>query len=115
MKPFPKMLASLSRPLALIALTLSLLGSAVFVTPAWAATFTVTKTADTNDGVCDADCSLREAISAANAAAGVDTVTIPAGTYQLTLANAGGVNEDNNVTGDLDILDSISINGAGSG
>ena len=29
--------------------------------------FTVTKTADTNDGACDADCSLREAITAANA------------------------------------------------
>jgi CSLREA domain-containing protein len=28
-----------------------------------AATFTVTKTADTNDGICDADCSLREAIA----------------------------------------------------
>ena len=34
---------------------------------AQAATLTVTKTADTNDGVCDADCSLREAIAAANA------------------------------------------------
>ena len=32
---------------------------------AHAANLTVTKTADTNDGVCDADCSLREAISAA--------------------------------------------------
>jgi CSLREA domain-containing protein len=32
--------------------------------------FTVTKTADTNDGVCDGDCSLREAISAASAATG---------------------------------------------
>ena len=32
-----------------------------------AATFTVTKTADTNDGSCNADCSLREAIVAANA------------------------------------------------
>ncbi len=39
-----------------------------------AATFTVTKTADTNDGTCDADCSLREAIVAANAAAGADTI-----------------------------------------
>lgn len=29
------------------------------------ATFTVTKTADTNDGVCDSDCSLREAVVAA--------------------------------------------------
>lgn len=32
-----------------------------------AAVFMVTKTADTNDGVCNADCSLREAIAAANA------------------------------------------------
>jgi CSLREA domain-containing protein len=30
-----------------------------------AATLTVTKTADTNDGMCDVDCSLREAITAA--------------------------------------------------
>lgn len=29
--------------------------------------YIVTKTADTNDGICDADCSLREAIAAANA------------------------------------------------
>lgn len=31
--------------------------------------YTVTKSADTNDGLCDADCSLREAITAANASA----------------------------------------------
>src|SRR5205809_862319 len=30
------------------------------------ATFTVTKIADTNDGICDSDCSLREAIAMAN-------------------------------------------------
>lgn len=34
--------------------------------------FTVTKTADNDDGVCDADCSLREAIAAATAATGSD-------------------------------------------
>ncbi len=34
---------------------------------AQAATLTVTKTADTNDGVCNADCSLREAITGAAA------------------------------------------------
>ena len=34
--------------------------------------FTVTKTADTNDGVCNADCSLREAIAAATANVGND-------------------------------------------
>src|SRR5512146_1431246 len=106
---------SLTWPALLIVLLLSLLGSAVFVTPVHAATFTVTKTTDTNDGVCNADCSLREAISAANASPGADTITLPAGTYQLTLANAGGTNEDNNATGDLDVLDSLTIQGAGSG
>ncbi|MCA9978562.1 MAG: CSLREA domain-containing protein, partial [Anaerolineales bacterium] len=39
---------------------LSLNGSA-----AHAASFTVTKLTDSNDGVCDTDCSLREAIIAA--------------------------------------------------
>ena len=39
------------------------------------ASFAVTKTADTNDGTCNADCSLREAIVAANAAAGADMIT----------------------------------------
>jgi CSLREA domain-containing protein/uncharacterized repeat protein (TIGR01451 family) len=37
--------------------------------------FVVTKIADTNDGTCDADCSLREAIVAANADAGAETIT----------------------------------------
>jgi CSLREA domain-containing protein len=39
-----------------------------------AATYTVTKTADTNDGTCDADCSLREAIAVANGNAGNDEI-----------------------------------------
>ena len=38
------------------------------------ATFTVTNTQDFGDGVCDADCSLREAIGAANAGSGADTI-----------------------------------------
>jgi CSLREA domain-containing protein len=58
--------------------------------PAAAATFTVTKTADTNDGVCDADCSLREAVQVARDAQQAcalppapcdETVVVPAGTY----------------------------------
>jgi CSLREA domain-containing protein len=37
--------------------------------------FVVTKTADTNDGLCDADCSLREAILATNNTPGKGTIT----------------------------------------
>ncbi len=49
-----------------------------------AATFTVTKTTDSADGVCDSDCSLREAITLANANADADTITLDAiGTYTL--------------------------------
>ena len=69
----------------------------------------VTKTADTNDGLCNADCSLREAIGAANVN-GIDTITVPAGSYTLTIPGAG---ENANATGDLDILDDLTINGAG--
>jgi hypothetical protein len=47
------------------------------------------------------DCSLRGAISAANAQPGMDhTIFLPAGTYSLDLA---GVGEDANASGDLDI------------
>ena len=43
-------------------------------------TLTVTKTADTNDGVCDADCSLREALAVAGSNVAPDTIrfNIPA-------------------------------------
>jgi uncharacterized repeat protein (TIGR01451 family)/CSLREA domain-containing protein len=87
----------------------------IIVPSAPTATFTVTKTADTNDGFCDADCSLREAIGAANAnGLTADMVIIPAGTYTLTIANAGGVNEDNNATGDLDVIGETALVGAGA-
>jgi len=41
--------------------------------------FVVTKTADTNDGVCDADCSLREAITAANSLPNAATIKFALG------------------------------------
>ena len=75
-------------------------------------TFTVTKTADTDDGVCDADCSLREAVQAANANVGADVINLPAGTYLIEIA---GSFEDLGATGDFDILDTVTIVGAGTG
>ena len=77
-------------------------------------TFNVTKTADTNDGSCDSsDCSLREAIIAANtnsSTLGTDTINVPAGTYILTRPGSG---EDSSATGDLDIRQDVTIVGAG--
>ncbi|HEV8574466.1 MAG TPA: choice-of-anchor Q domain-containing protein, partial [Dehalococcoidia bacterium] len=84
-----------------------------------AASITVTTTADELNA--DGDCSLREAIQAANtntavdacgAGGGADTVTVPAGTYNLSI---GGAGEDGNATGDLDITASfLTISGAGA-
>jgi CSLREA domain-containing protein len=75
-------------------------------------------------GTNPANCSLREAITAANTntafggcpagSPGADVISLPAGTYTLSIANAGGVNEDNNVSGDLDINESLTIQGAGA-
>jgi CSLREA domain-containing protein len=70
----------------------------------------VTKVADTQDGVCDADCSLREAIVRTTSTPG-STVVIPAGTYDLTLV---GNNEDLSDTGDLDITTDTTVIGAGA-
>ena len=47
----------------------------------------------------------------ANGNPGEDTITLPAGTYTLTL---GAASEDNAATGDLDVRESLTINGAGA-
>src|SRR2546423_3461645 len=87
------------------ALAIFLIGvGAVASAPAAASaqTFTVTKTADTEDTVCDSDCSLRDAVDAANAGAGGDTVMVPAGAYALnttTLSVAGGTSKTMTIQG----------------
>lgn len=73
--------------------------------------FTVTKTEDTADGRCDADCSLREAIIAANATPEENVIIVPPGTYELTIPNAVVFEEDAAATGDLDITNDLIING----
>jgi CSLREA domain-containing protein len=84
-----------------------------------AASITVDTTADELNG--NGDCSLREAIQAANtdsavsgctAGSGADSITLPAGTYLLTRTGPG---EDGNATGDLDVLGDVTITGAGGG
>lgn len=80
------------------------------------ATFTVAMTADIVDGVCGDDtagggCSLREAVMAANAAPGTDTIALPPGTYTL---EATGRGEDASATGDLDLSEDVVIVGLGT-
>ncbi|MEO5720579.1 MAG: choice-of-anchor Q domain-containing protein [Chthoniobacterales bacterium] len=85
-----------------------------------AATFAVNTTADTQDaipgnGICadsSGACSLRAAITEANALAGADTITLPAGTYTITLPTTG---DDANAGGDFDLTSPMTINGAGPG
>ncbi len=71
------------------------------------ATMTIDDLANDNP---NGETSLREAICAANNTAGADVITLPAGTYTLTIE---GTDEDANATGDLDITDDLTINGAG--
>ena len=91
---------------------------AALTMPAYAANIEVTTTTDEDNS--DGDCSLREAIIAANTDAtrdacaagnGTDTVTVPADFYSLSVA---GQNEDAASTGDLDIIDpdGLTISGA---
>jgi CSLREA domain-containing protein len=95
-------------------LALAVLCAVLLGKNARADSFIVTKEADTRDGACDSDCSLREAIIAANANPASDTIDVPAGTYVLTLAGAA---EDAAATGDLDITDTsgeLRLTGAGA-
>ena len=81
------------------------------VPPALADTYTPTRTGDPAPNGCHKhDCSLREAITKANNHPGTDKIVLRGGeTYKLTRENAGGVNEDLNKTGDLDVSDSLKI------
>ena len=78
-----------------------------------ATTLVVTTTADTSDGLCTtSDCSLRDAVQMSNACPGTQTINIPAGTYTLTRL---GTDEDLVARwGDLDITDSVQIEGEGN-
>lgn len=74
-------------------------------------TFLDTVDANVNDGIAadvSGRTSLRAAVMQANASSGADTILLPAGTYQL---NIRGSAEDAAATGDLDIVDDLTIIG----
>jgi len=116
--PLP-LLARLARltDAARLALPIALIAAPPLAGEARAATYTVTKTADTNDGVCNADCSLREAIQASTTVSGgiKDVIVLPAGLYRLTIPR--GVRGDNSpgtgADGNLVVDTLLSIQGAG--
>ena len=107
------------RRVALTALVASIafVGQLLFIRSAWAATIPVNTTTD--EFGTGASCSLREAVRAAStdaafggcaAGSGADSITLPAGTYVLT----GTAGNDTNVSGDIDMTSTLTINGAGA-
>ncbi len=101
--------------LILVAVVAGGLAGLIFsITPARAFTiYTVTRTDDPIPDSClPADCSLREAVRAANTAAGTDLIVLPASTYTLTQLRAKI--DPNAANGDLDITSDLIIQGAGA-
>lgn len=64
-------------------LTTAWLAAAGAAIPAGAEVFIPTTTSDSADGSCEIDCSLRDAITAANQSPGFDAIVLGPGTYQL--------------------------------
>src|SRR5262249_23474412 len=100
------------RPLGAVLLAMAL--APVGAAPPRAADFVVNTNIDAvdahpGDKVCltaNGLCTLRAAIQEANALAGPDTISLPPGTYSLTI---GGSDEDAAATGDLDITGDLTI------
>ncbi len=96
---------------------------AIGATPAAATTIAVDSTVDDFDQGDNGNCTLREAILAANGnaavdgcAAGqagpeVDLVTLPAGSFVLAIGPRG---DDAGAHGDLDLTDDVEVRGAGA-
>ena len=120
---FSRARTGLSRRSGQLALVAAVIGVvATFALPgalaAQGQTFVVTSTADETDrspgdGNCAAasgDCTLRAAIMESNALSGRDTIQIVPGVYELEIPT---LNEDTGATGDYDITNTVTIEGAG--
>ncbi len=99
-----------------------LLFAVLWIAPSAAYADTISVTTEADAIAIDGDCSLREAITVANTntgtadcprvtATGIDTVVLPAGMFEVS----GAEDDDANVSGDLDVLESVRIVGAGAG
>ena len=67
---------------------------------------------DDNCATANGKCTLRAAIDQANASPGSDEIELPKGTLKLTQPAVNGGSGDN-TTGDLDVSESVEINGRG--
>jgi CSLREA domain-containing protein len=83
--------------------------SVIFAHETSAATYVVTKIADTDDGVCDADCSLREAVAQSNASSNSDVINFDAAVFSTpqTIVLVNG-----QIT--IALSDTTTINGPGA-
>jgi len=116
----------MSRPPFLGILATVIAATAIVMAPRAAFATIIAVTTTTDEVNADGDCSLREAVRAANLnvavdacpagqSAQTDTITVPAGTYTLTLPG----NENDALAGDLDLRDNAAaedlvIAGAGA-
>src|SRR6476660_4143052 len=83
---------------------------------------TITPSTTTDDITNNGNCTLREAVQAANTntavdacpagSSGADMIQLGTGSYELTLT---GNREDNDATGDLDVKEPLTISGNGAG
>ena len=82
----------MSRKRNLVVLLLACVWASLLVVPQAQAdvTFTVTSTADTDDGTCNSSCTLREAINAIRDVEGTDEIDFALPGHRPTLHHAGG-------------------------
>jgi CSLREA domain-containing protein len=86
----------------------------------FAAQFVVTKTTDSFDGACDSDCSLREAVDAANQVPGENIIKLQPLTYVYSIPAPRGeegetFEEDDISIGDIEVRNSLIISGHNGG
>jgi CSLREA domain-containing protein len=101
----------------LVAAFVALIAALVTAAAAGAKTYEVNKRSDHAPNGCKKkDCTLREAVLAANARSGPDRIVLPKNkTYNLSIENTLPVGEDEAAEGDLDVTDTLRVNHSGKG